>query len=462
MTSPATYLRWTCLILGGALAMPYVMAGSVIDGLLRMPDPAGYPLLTRDPLIFSAMLPVIALSGLFLPVRGLELTAARGLLGASVDPPPPAGRRTWAERGRTAAWFTLHLTVGAVMAGVTLAVVPFTIWLCVLPLYGDPFGLMGGRFEAGWATAWGPPAAMVTLLLLVHAVSGAGTLLARLAPALLGPSPADRLAVLEERTRRLAERNRLARELHDSVGHALSVVTLQAGAAGKVLERDPQAARAALTAIEESARAALEDLDHVLGVLRAQDDDRRTRDGRRVQAVDRRPHDRQAGDRRPRDGHALDDRHVYDSGHTHDDEHARDDGEHSPAGLPTRTLADLPGLLRVTGAEAEISGDLDAVPALVSREAYRIAQEALTNAVRHGGRPVRLAAAVREGHLALEVRNPVQGRPRGPGTGRGVAGMRERVALLGGRFEAGTEGGQWQVTVRLPLRAPTADDDRLL
>ncbi|GII06088.1 sensor histidine kinase [Planobispora takensis] len=440
MTSPVTYLRWTCLILGGALAMPYVMAGSVIDGLLRLPDPAGYPLLTRDPLIFSAMLPVIVLTGLFLPVRGLELTAARGLLGAAVDSPPPAGRRTWAERGRTAAWFTLHLTVGAVVAGVTLAVVPFAIWLCVLPVYGDPFGLMDAGFEAGWTTAWAPPAAMATLLLLIHAVSYAGALLARLAPALLGPSPADRLAVLEERTRRLAERNRLARELHDSVGHALSVVTLQAGAAGKVLERDPQAARAALTAIEESARAALEDLDHVLGVLRAQDDDRR------VQTADRRTHD---------DGHVRTaDRRTYDGGCEWGG------GERAPADPPARTLADLPGLLRATGAQAEVSGDLDAVPALVSREAYRIAQEALTNAVRHGGRPVRLAAAVRDGHLELQVRNPVRDRPRRPGTGRGVDGMRERVALLGGRFEAGAAGGRWQVTVRLPLRVPAAGGNR--
>ncbi|WP_307845501.1 histidine kinase [Planomonospora sp. ID67723] len=405
LTSVTTYLRWTCLILGGALATPYVMAGSVVDGLLRLPDPEGYPLLVRDPVVFTAMLPVIALTGLFLPVRGLELTAARGLLGVEVGPVPPGGKRTWAERRRTSAWFTLHLGIGAVVAGATLALIPFVLWLCLLPLFGDPAGMLGVTFEAGWTSAWGPPAGVVTLVLLIHVVAGAGALLERFAPALLGPSPADRLAALQERARRLAARNRLARELHDSVGHALSVVTVQAGAAGRVLGSDPEMARAALTAIEETTRAALEDLDHVLGVLREETD----REG--------------AGDK---------------------------DGDEDGGRGPVRTLADLPELIRATGAAAEVTGDLGGLPALVSREAYRILQEALTNAIRHGARPVRLVAAVGDDGLSLDVRNPIGERP-GPGGGRGLAGMRERVALLGGRIEARAAGGEWLVTVRLPL-----------
>ncbi|MBG0831773.1 hypothetical protein HS041_29075 [Planomonospora sp. ID67723] len=381
------------------------MAGSVVDGLLRLPDPEGYPLLVRDPVVFTAMLPVIALTGLFLPVRGLELTAARGLLGVEVGPVPPGGKRTWAERRRTSAWFTLHLGIGAVVAGATLALIPFVLWLCLLPLFGDPAGMLGVTFEAGWTSAWGPPAGVVTLVLLIHVVAGAGALLERFAPALLGPSPADRLAALQERARRLAARNRLARELHDSVGHALSVVTVQAGAAGRVLGSDPEMARAALTAIEETTRAALEDLDHVLGVLREETD----REG--------------AGDK---------------------------DGDEDGGRGPVRTLADLPELIRATGAAAEVTGDLGGLPALVSREAYRILQEALTNAIRHGARPVRLVAAVGDDGLSLDVRNPIGERP-GPGGGRGLAGMRERVALLGGRIEARAAGGEWLVTVRLPL-----------
>ncbi|CAM5666834.1 Protein-glutamate methylesterase/protein-glutamine glutaminase [Streptomyces rimosus subsp. rimosus] len=88
-----------------------------------------------------------------------------------------------------------------------------------------------------------------------------GRLLARGAPALLGRTPADRLAAAERRAADLASRNRLARELHDSVGHALSAVTLQAGAARRVLDRDPEFVRQALTAIEETTRDAVAELD---------------------------------------------------------------------------------------------------------------------------------------------------------------------------------------------------------
>ncbi|GAA4228921.1 signal transduction histidine kinase [Streptosporangium album] len=402
LTSPSTYLRWTCLILGGALAMPYMMVGTVLSGLLRPPETADYTLLSPQPVVFASVLPLIALTGLFLPVRALELTAARGLLGAEIAPSPSRPGRTWAERRRTAAWFTLHLAVGAVMAGTTLALVPFAAWLSLLPLLGDPLAMFGATLKAGWSSVWGPVAAVVALVLLVYAAAGAGALLARLAPALLGPAPADRLAALEERARHLATRNRLARELHDSVGHALNVVIIQAGAAGRVLDRDPQAARAALSAIEESARSALEDLDHVLGVLREEESDGRA---------------------------------------------------------PARTLADLPELIRSTGATTEITGELVTLPALVSREAYRIVQEALTNAIRHGSGPVRLTAAVHDDHLEVRVRNRIRRRAGRTG-GRGVTGMRERVTLLGGQLETGPVDSEWQVTARLPLhggREPTQE-----
>ncbi|GAA3128800.1 sensor histidine kinase [Streptosporangium carneum] len=398
LTDGVTYLRWTCLILGGALAMPYMMVGTLAVGVLGLSEPGRQDLLSPEPVIFACVLPLIALTGLFLPIRALELTAARGLLGVGIDSPPARPGRTWPERRRTAAWFTLHLGIGAVVAGTTLALVPFAVWLALLPLLGDRLGFLGTPFAAGWSGVWGPAAAAVTLALLVYAAAGAGALLSRLAPALLGPSPADRMAALEERARRLATRNRLARELHDSVGHALSVVTVQAGAAGRVLDRDPEAARTALAAIEESARAALEDLDHVLGVLRAEEDD----------------------DARSRS--------------------------------PSRNLDDLPELVRSTGAGVEIAGDLAALPALVSREAYRIVQEALTNAMRHGSGAVRLVAAVRGDLLELEVRNALAERPRRAG-GRGIAGMRERVTLLGGGLEAGAVDGEWRVRARLPLRS---------
>ncbi|MFI6297264.1 sensor histidine kinase [Nonomuraea sp. NPDC050790] len=396
--------RWACLVLGGALLMPYMMAGVLMSGVLggtggRMSD-----LMVPVELgVFAAVLPVVALTGLFLPVRGLEVNAAQGLLGVHVDTPPRQARRSWQERRRTAAWFTLHLGVGGIMSGLTLAIVPFTLWTLPLAWRGSSWLVYDVR--PGWSALPWTLAGLALLVGLVFGVAGAGALLARLAPVLLGPTPAERLAAVEEHARVLAERNRLARELHDSVGHALSVVTLQAAAAGRVLERDPGTARAALAAIERSARSALEDLDHVLGVLREGPD------GTAPQATP------------------------------------------ETKATPQATLDDLDALVRASGADvrAEV-GDLSGVPAVVSREAYRIVQEALTNAIKHGQGPVRLAAAVQGDDLRLEVSNPAAAREAGGG-GRGVTGMRERVRLLRGELEAGPAEGGWRVSARLPLRS---------
>ncbi|MGN9844194.1 sensor histidine kinase [Nonomuraea sp. H19] len=400
------FRRWVCLILGGALLMPYMMAG-VLIAAVRHGEPANL-LLPAQVGVFAAVLPVVAVTGLFLPVRALEVSAAQGLLGARVETPPRQERRSWQERRRTAAWFTLHLAVGGVLSGCTLAIVPFTVFTLVLAFIGRPMTVLGQLVTPGSAAVLWALGGLALLVALIAAAAGAGELLARLAPVLLGPTPSERLAAAEEHARTLAERNRLARELHDSVGHALSVVTLQAAAAGRILDRDPAAARGALAAIEQSARAALEDLDHVLGVLREGD---------------------------------------------------------LTGKAPQATLADLDELVAASGAQVRQEvGDLSGVPAVVSREAYRILQEALTNAIRHGHGPVRLAAAVHGDDLRLEVTNPSDsGRPRGKGTGggadgrgsggRGVAGMRERVRLLRGELQAGPTDAGWTVTVRLPLRS---------
>ncbi|WP_084958381.1 histidine kinase [Thermoactinospora rubra] len=387
--------HWLCLIFGGALLMPYMMAGQVVWSLYG-PSAPGDPLLAVQPVIFLAVLPIVALTGLALPVRELAAPPARDLLGAPVEPPRRDRPRTWDERRRSATWFTVHLAVGGVASGCTLAVAPFAVWTFLVPIVGNPLGLLGRPYGPGWSAAWWPPLGLASLAALLALVRGAGVLLARLAPALLGPSAAERLAQAEAHAQDLAGRARLARELHDSVGHALSVVTLQAAAAGRVLERDPATARTALAAIEHSARAALDDLDHVLGLLRDETPDRQ----------------------------------------------------------PTPTLADLDDLIRASGAQVHTRiGDLTAVPALVSREAYRILQESLTNAIKHGHGPVRLAAAVHDDALHLQIANPLTPGLAAPAaTGaRGLAGMRERARLLRGTLQAGPEAGTWQVTVRLPL-----------
>lgn len=177
----------------------------------------------------------------------------------------PSGADHW----RTPLWLLLHVALGwtGALASGVLILMGMALpggWLGAeagLSLFGRSLRSDGGGWRS-WVVALG-------CLLLAAVVCAVVTSALRwLAPRLLGPSAAEQLALMAEREQRLAERNRLAHELHDSIGHTLTATTIQAAVAGEVLSADPVAARAALRSIEESARAALEDLDYVLGVLR--------------------------------------------------------------------------------------------------------------------------------------------------------------------------------------------------
>ncbi|AXB41981.1 sensor histidine kinase [Amycolatopsis albispora] len=397
----STYRRWAYLILGGALFVPYLIFASIAIPSVT-PIAAGIGTAT----VVGGLVAILVLvASSFIPaVRVLEGTAVRELLD---DPAPGAtfGRaENWPVRLRSSAMFVLHVLTGGVLSFLSL-VLPVVF---VLSLAGPFTGRIaiateeGIAVPRGWAGAWVPVLFLLLVVGLIYAVSAAGALLGRAAAVLLGISAADRIAQLEKRTEQLAERNRLARELHDSVGHALSVVTIQAGAARRLLRRDPDFTGRALEAIEDAARSALEDLDHVLGLLR----------------------------------------------------------EEKPGKAPQAGLGELPGLLEATRlagvpVTAEVTGEPGEVPAVVSREAYRILQECLTNVLRHAGKvPVALRLAIGGDQLELRVRNPagepVASRPTG---GRGVRGMAERVEVLRGEFSAGRDGEHWEVLVRLPWGA---------
>ena len=386
LLSSTTYRTWAWLIVGGALIMPYMMAGQVGFGvLLRGRTDA----LTSYLLIFLCVIPVVAATGLVLPVRAMETAVARSLLGVP-------GEVFTSARGRMSAWFTVHLAVGGLLSGITLALIPYAVLLTASPVFGD----VGGSF--GWAGGLAPLYGIVFLLALVYTVAGAGALLRRVAARLLAPTPGERLAEAERAAHRLTEQNRLARELHDSIGHALSVVTVQAAAAGCVVESDPAFARQAMAAVEQTARTALADLDHVLGVLRS-------------------------------------------------------DGKDASSTAPRVGLEDLPDLIASTGltVTCTLDGDITSVPVVVSREAYRIVQEGLTNAARHGaGGAVELDvhADADAGQLRLWVRNTPAGGTTRPSGGRGLTGIRERAETLGGTAEAGVVEGRWVLAVRLPSR----------
>ncbi|WP_424216281.1 sensor histidine kinase (plasmid) [Streptomyces sp. BI20] len=340
----------------------------------------------------------------FLPwVRLAEGTQARFLLtscdrhsdesGITVAP-----STRWPDRWRTLLWLELRLVVGGVAGALTVWLPLVTVELAAIG-FGHPFGgesvlpLLPPRWLA-------LPLALLPPVLLVLSVILLGDLITGVARLLLGPSTGERLTALEARTEQLLERTRIARELHDSIGHALTVAVLQAGAARA--SGDPEFTDRALGAIEETGRAALEDLERVLRVLRET----------------------------PADGR--------------------------PSGRPTLAEAErLWQSARAAGAEVDVTldGATADLPGPVTREGYRILQEALTNVLRHNGPvpiTVRLAAGSEE--LLLEVCNPLPDEPRlTTGGGSGLRGIRERAALLGGEAETGPHGTGWRVRVRLPV-----------
>ncbi|MGW3601216.1 histidine kinase [Micromonospora sp. NPDC005161] len=400
LVAGSTWRRGVFLLLGGVLALPYGLLAVTFAQLLTGSE-------VPRPLVFALL--VIALVIAVVPLlldgsRALEIAAVRALLGVDLPDPAPGHRGDRDTRLRSALWIATHLTIGALVMVALITAVPMALAF-IAQQFGigadlvsrERFGPLDGR-DTGWLTLTG----VVLLAGLGYAVAGLGALAGSMAPVLLGPTPAERIAALEARATRLAERNRLARELHDSVGHALTVATLQAGAAREVLDTDPEFVRRALTAIEEAGRTAMDELDHVLGLLRETGGDR-------------------------------------------------------PGVAPQRTLADLDRLVtdaRATGlaVHAHRTGDPSRVPPAVSREGYRIVQEGLTNAARYGHGPVTLRLDLHPDALELELVNAMGhvGRADPGRGGRGLDGMRERVLLLGGRLSVGPDGGRWLIRARLP------------
>jgi signal transduction histidine kinase len=226
----------------------------------------------------------------------------------------------------------------------------------------------------------------------------------------------ERLAELEERAlraereaereRRLAaaeERTRIARDLHDSAGHAINVILVQAGAARLLSEKDPAGARAALETIEEVARETVDDIDQLVRVLRD--------DGASARA---------ASEVEPPLGLAALDALAE---------------RHRAAGLELT--------VRVRGSRRPLAPGAD-------QAAYRILQEALTNAARHGGGSAEVDVAYEARTLEITVTNPAPGNAASAGSGHGIVGMRERAALLGGSLQARAAHGIFSVQARLP------------
>ena len=195
------------------------------------------------------------------------------------------------------------------------------------------------------------------------------------------------------------ERVRIARDMHDVVAHSLAVVIAQADGAKYAAASDPAVATHALTTISATARSALADVRLLLTQLR-----------------------------------------------------------HSEGSGPQPTLADLEALyaqVRASGVELRVTVDpapASEPPAGAQLAVYRILQEALTNALRHGEGPVDVRLAWHSDHVELEVRNPLRGSPTATAPpGHGIIGMRERAQLTGGALTAHAGDGEFIVSARLPI-----------
>jgi signal transduction histidine kinase len=203
-----------------------------------------------------------------------------------------------------------------------------------------------------------------------------------------------------DRERRLAaaeERTRIARELHDSAGHAINVILVQAGAARLLQEQDPVASREAIATIETVARETVAEIDRFVRALR------------------------------------------------------EDAGPEPPAPTDLRALTELVERHRASG--LSVTTDVRDVerplPQSVAWAAYRILQEALTNAARHGPGRADVVVCAGPAEVDITVINPTTGVPNGH-RGHGITGMRERTTLLGGTLDAVAEGGRFRLHARLP------------
>jgi signal transduction histidine kinase len=248
----------------------------------------------------------------------------------------------------------------------------------------------------------------------------------------------------------VSERVRIARELHDVVAHHVSLMGVQAGAARRVLVSRPEAVPDLLASVEDSSRQAVQELQAMLGLLRRDDT---------ADTPGRRGTHRVAGDV------------AGDAG-----PHAGDAAEPQPT---LARLDDLVAQMRDAGlvVDVRVDGPLDDLAPAVGLSAYRIAQEALTNTLKHAGADARVRLTVTRRTSALELcvtddgpvdpdsepspaADDVAAWPDGPGLG--IVGMHERATLLGGELHTGPrpDGGS-EVRAWLPLRtAPGAPEAR--
>jgi signal transduction histidine kinase len=384
----------SALVFDSALAL--VAAGLATAQFVSMPADRGAPggrFVLGYGLVLLHTLP-LALRRRF-PGTVLALVVASGLAGIALDLPPFfVGPAILVAVYSVAAYGSRRVSVvGLVVAELGLAAVPLTGGRLQEPLAWLVWVQFAGIFGAAWL-----------LGLFAHNYRAyAARLEQRTAELERAREALARQAVTEERLR-------LARELHDVVAHAMSVIAVQSGVGAHVADSRPEEVGKALAAIEATSRAALIELRRLLGVL-------------------------------------------------------RQDGEPQASLTPAPGLANLEGLLAEVAkaglaVRLRVEGAPSPLPAGLDLSAYRIVQEALTNVVKHAG-PAHAQVTIRyrDQDVTVEILDDGRGAVTSAsdgrvGTGHGLIGMRERIQAFGGELEVGPRpGGGFRVAARLPLAA---------
>lgn len=376
------------------------------------------------------------------PIGAAERALVNALLATRIDRPSPRlempelerGGRTrlgaWARRlvNDTHSWRVLVWLVARVLMGplgfvVALlgALVPIalTASLLLAAMYKlnlpTPFEFGADQVYAlqvmDVVTFWVLMGAVIIVPLIpsfAWMVRGSAALTAMLAKWSLGPTPDEALVRATERAELAETQVRIDQELHDSIGHMITMNVVQAGAGAHVFDTDPEFARQALRNIEQRGRVAMGELDRIIAAIRGDDDEPRA---------------------------------------------------------PLPVIEDLPALMdqsRAAGIKIDERLEAGPAPATLSRAAYAIVREGLTNAAKHSpGAIVHVHTATLADAVAICVRNAPT--PKGtapltsvrkerPGMGHGIAGIRDRAALLGGASRTGrTADGGYEVMVLLAL-----------
>lgn len=411
--------RLLVLLIGGVIAVPYF---AVVIWVVT----ASNGVEDRTNALAIIVTGVLAFLALCIPaflsvIRALERTLAEQLLELNIPHPPRLP--VLADRMRGAVFYFGHIFAGALLLFTIVVLVPSAIVLTSDPDQAHELsnGLIG---TMGSAAVTELPAGLVrflaigVLLVCVAITIAEGYFLPHYALILLGPSLADRIELVGRERLRRFQRTVLAREVHDSIGHALTVTTMQAAVAKRTLHTDPDLAEAAVDEIARTGREAVAELDHVLSLLRSEAE----------------PGEVESGEGGP----------VEDATEP-----------------PRRTMRDIELLVeeaRSVGhpARLEITGDVGRLSPAIVHELHRIVREAVTNSLRHASEPgLSVSIEVDATTVAVEARNSRKSTGTGRSTtrerpGRGLKSISERVELFGGRVHWGAEGEEWRLKAVLP------------